>query len=697
MRLTIKQKLSTGFGILLLIFTVFGIVVLNNITRVQEQFSLVVKEDAPATAKANQLYRLVVDMETGQRGFCITQKEEFLEPYNSACDQFNDLMESLKELARHNPDQIKTLERIHRLVNQWQEEAAKPEIDMARRIGARRETNEYAESLKNLAALLETGTGKALLDKIRAEFGRFIKVEEEHCAQRYANSSHTTLHTKRITTWVVLFSIAFGSAVAALSIHVIISSVNRLVKGTKIIGAGDLKHRIEVKGEDEIGQLALTFNQMMDDIERETAGRKQAEQDLIETNRHLERQTILAKDMAAQAEMANKAKSEFLANMSHEIRTPMNSIMGFGDLLAEGDLSADQKDDVNIIREATKDLLNLIDDILDFSKIEAGQLEVNMTECPLGKMLSFLESMMKVQACKKSLDFRVMAGNDLPAHIQTDPFRLQQCLINLVGNAIKFTDQGHVHVKISHHVDRNKPFIHFDIEDTGIGIPQDRQQAIFESFTQADGSTTRKYGGTGLGLTVTKQLTGLLGGKLTLSSEAGKGSVFSLIIPANMDSADRLLPKQGNGLKQSVEESHIPEASTFSGNVLVAEDNETSQALMKLSLARMGLEVSIAKDGHQALKKASSSSFDLILMDIQMPHMNGYEVTRTLRQQGNDTPIVALTAKAMKNDKQNCLEAGCDDYLAKPINRRELRRVLAKYMSDRQDSYDKGNRLSTCT
>jgi len=551
MKLTIRQKLSTGFGILLITFSAFGIVVLTSMNSIQEEFSLVVNVDAPAIAKANQLYRLVVDMETGQRGFCLTQKEEYLEPYNSACNQFNSLMQSTKELIHHNPHQTKVLERIRGLVEQWQERAAKPEIALARMVGTRREMNERAESLRNLSALL---------DQIRANFNSFIKVEEEHYAKRYASSSQTALRTKNITTWIILFAVVFGSAVAALSIRVISSSVNRLVRGTKIIGAGNLSHRIEIKGEDEFEQLAVTFNQMMDDIERETHWRKQAEDDLINTNRHLEKQTMLANKMAARAEAANKAKSEFLANMSHEIRTPMNSIVGFSDLLSEGELSEEQRDDVTIIRQSTKDLLTLIDDILDFSKIEAGQLVADIIECPLGKILSSLQTMMKPQALKKSLDFQVIADNDLPMHIQSDPFRLRQCLINLVGNAIKFTDQGQVYVKVSQHAHENKQYVHFDIEDTGTGIPQDRQQAIFESFTQADGSTTRKYGGTGLGLTITKQLAELLGGKLTLSSEAGKGSVFSLVIPTNMGSSAKHLQKQSNGLDQSVEASHTPKA-----------------------------------------------------------------------------------------------------------------------------------------
>jgi len=454
MRLTIKSKLAAGFGILLVVFAVFGFVVLRNMADVQAQFSYVVEHDTPAIAKANQLYRLVVDMETGQRGFCITQKEEFLEPYNIACDEFNELLGTLKELVSDNPNQIKTLVRICDLVEQWQREAGRPEIAMARKVATHREMNEQPASLKDVAALLEAGTGKVLLDKIRTEFARFINVEEQHAAQRYTTSSRTTRNTTRMTVLMVLFSVIFGSTVAALSIYVIIRSINKLLKGTEIIGSGNLKHRIDIKNRDEIGQLAVAFNRMMDDIEHETAQREQAEKDLTEMNRHLQQQTILAEDMAARAEAANKAKSQFLANMSHEIRTPMNSIVGFSDLLAEEDLTEDQKDNVIIIRESAKDLLSLIDDVLDCSKIEAGQLATNIIDCPLGTLLNSLESMMRPQAIKKSLDFRIITGDDLPARIQSDPHRLRQCLINLVSNALKFTDQGHVHLKVSVHEDK---------------------------------------------------------------------------------------------------------------------------------------------------------------------------------------------------------------------------------------------------
>jgi len=460
-------------------------------------------------------------------------------------------------------------------------------------------------------------------------------------------------------------------------------------------------------------RIDLQGRQQLQATVRDITERKQAEQKLIQAkdelediNRRLLESTAQANDLAAQAEWANAAKSQFLANMSHEIRTPMNAIVGFSGLLADEDLSDHQKEDVNIIRESGRNLLNLIDDILDFSKIEAGQLTVEIIDCSLGKLLNSLEAMMRPQASKKSLDFRIVEGCDLPAHIKSDPHRLQQCLINLVNNALKFTDQGHIHVKVSVCDVKGKHFIHFAVEDTGIGIPEERQDAVFESFTQADGSTTRKYGGTGLGLTVTKQLTELLGGELTLHSEEGKGSVFSLVIPAGMDISGQARLDRRNQSAQRLDDGDRTEPALFCGRVLLAEDVKTNQILMETMLARMGLEVTLVEDGNQALQKALCQSFDLILMDMQMPHMNGYEATRQIREAESadfgfgisdcgmkseiDNPksaiIIALTADAMKGDDQKCLAAGCDDYLAKPIDCGELTRVIARYLGPKQDT-----------
>jgi signal transduction histidine kinase/HPt (histidine-containing phosphotransfer) domain-containing protein len=394
-----------------------------------------------------------------------------------------------------------------------------------------------------------------------------------------------------------------------------------------------------------------------------------------------------------QAEAANQAKSYFLANMSHEIRTPMNGIIGFADLLVEEELPEEQRESVVIIRNCAHDLLKVINDVLDISKIEAGKVDPEMTDCSLGELLQSVVSLTRAKAEEKGLDFRVLPiGQGLPARIVTDPTRLRQCLLNLMGNALKFTEQGHIHLRVSLGPIDDQPCICFAFEDTGIGIGSDRQQTIFESFTQADGSMTREYGGTGLGLTITRKMAELLGGKLAVTSEVGQGSIFTLMIPAGLD----ITKEQSLDMDSLVEPLHRNSdrlvQTRFSGHILLADDVVTNQKVTRRLLENNGVTVTIVENGQQAVAAALTQSFDLILMDIQMPVMNGYEATREIRKTGDRgqktegseikrVPIVALTACAMKGDEQKCLDAGCDEYLSKPVDSSKLLHILSKYLS----------------
>ncbi len=397
----------------------------------------------------------------------------------------------------------------------------------------------------------------------------------------------------------------------------------------------------------------------------------------------------------AQAEHSSRAKGEFLANMSHEIRTPMNSILGFCELLTSTPLNDEQANYVDVIMSSGKNLLQLINDILDFSKIEAGKLTIEKTCFPIQPLLRHLEQMMRPIAERKGLDFRVNWNTDLPDIVESDSARLNQCLINLIGNAIKFTETGYVHVHVSMEDSAEGPRLCFDVEDTGIGISREKQTKIFESFSQADRSISRRYGGTGLGLSITQQLVQLMGGELLLQSQPGCGSVFTLIVPAAPSGA----PMQEQ-LDFSTFNQPQPEVIATAGDrpaparcekdgtvaapaatILIADDSAANQLLIRKMLEKYGvMHVDLADDGKKAVQMAREKAYDLILLDMEMPVMDGYQAAGWIRKGGNKTTLIALTANAMSGDREKCLAAGCDDYLSKPIQTEALRKILRQYL-----------------
>ncbi|MBW8035766.1 MAG: response regulator [Planctomycetes bacterium] len=381
-----------------------------------------------------------------------------------------------------------------------------------------------------------------------------------------------------------------------------------------------------------------------------------------------------------QAEAGTKAKSEFLANISHELRTPMNSIIGFSEILREDGLEGAHGDYIKAIHVAGITLMGIIDDIFDLSSIENGKLEIKIEECSLGDCLEVINSLMRPEAMHKGLKFEILQCGVLPEMIPTDAVRLHQCLVHLVNNAIKFTDEGHVFVNVSMVNEGTGCFVRFDVEDTGIGVAADSYEAILESFTQADGSATRKYGGTGLGLSITSCLAGLLGGSLSLKSKEGGGSIFSLMIPVNFDSGISSMLDRYEYVNRAFEEDEFVGEGRFNGRVLIVDDCRANQERMRLVLEERGIDVVLASDGKECIEKASSEEFDLIFMDIHMPVMNGYEAVKKLRDQCISTPIVAFTAYEMRGDKEKCLAMGCDSYITKPFDESRLLLVLESFI-----------------
>ena len=401
----------------------------------------------------------------------------------------------------------------------------------------------------------------------------------------------------------------------------------------------------------------------------------------ITERKHVDMELAKAKEAA---EAANRSKSEFLANMSHEIRTPMNAILGFADMVVHKDQGkAGRIECAQIIRRNAAHLLELINEILDLSKIEAGQMAMERIACDLPALLSDIVSLTRARAVEKGLDFSVTFQGPIPRLIQSDPLRLRQILVNLLGNSVKFTESGTINVWIADEgVDGPNIVLRVDVVDTGIGMTPEQLERLFRPFTQGDQSITRKFGGTGLGLTISRRFAKLLGGDISVTSKIGIGSTFTLRIDGGPSAGVERI----QGLTESslpIKEDHGVQTNVkVHGRILLVEDGRDNQRLLRMQLSDAGAEVVIAENGQIAVDLATTQPFDLILMDMQMPVLDGYAATIELRRRDVKTPIIALTAFAMAEDRARCMASGCSDYLSKPIDEETLLKTVNQHIAN---------------
>lgn len=654
--LPLRKKLLLSFFCPVLLMLSVSVSVYNN-TQSMVEDNHWVTHTHKAVARAQELLALVVDMETGQRGFLLTGDEVFLEPYKQAIRVWDEKLTTLSQQVSDNPEQVLLLKKIDNLLQTWLITAGRHEIEQ------RRLVQSGEASLDTVIELIHKETGKNLIDQLRGQISHFIDVEEVlidirvKASDRSASTNTLVLFMGTTLAATISIFVAFWCAVR------LNHRIDRLLSASKEVASGRLSEGLTLvespshaSGKDEIAELTLSFQNMAANLVKNAQKVKERTEQLT-----IER---------AKAESAARSKSEFLSTMSHEIRTPMNGVLGLAQIIASESNETITKRNIALILESGEHLMTILNDILDFSKIEENKVVLEHSAFNLSQVLNPVCGSLQPLADEKNIQL-VIKNEVMPGiEFTGDCARLRQILLNLGSNAIKFTGIGHVLFHVT--LDKENSRLFISVNDTGIGIPEDKQSHIFNPFEQADTSTTRQFGGTGLGLAIVSKLVELMNGNISLKSAEGLGAHFLIEIPIAWSE-----PKQ---IKSPILSPSDVALKTSSLQVLLVEDNEVNAVVAKRFCENLGHTVTLAKNGKIATELVQHSQFDLILMDNHMPEMNGIEATYYLRKQLNiDTLLFAYTADVFREAHDSFIDAGADHVLTKPLQKQSFIDALEQF------------------
>jgi len=590
------------------------------------------------------LERDVVIQETGLKQFLVTGNQVFLQAFEDGQTSFSQHYETLTDLIESSFDKNDALHKVETLrvsAQEWESEIADPDISIRKNI------NKTGSTMSDVTALIERETGKNIIDEIRVLLKQFVDVEMNLMTIRELQAQKATDNTIILIISGSILAIVIALIVSFIVSNSIVNKLSKLVRATNKVTKGDYEQNIDYLSNDEFGTLAYSFNEMTKNLKTSIHKMKQATQ----------------------------AKSDFLANMSHEIRTPMNGVLGMLTILEETGLNTKQSDLVNTIRSCGDGLMVILNDILDLSKLEAGKLTIEHQPFQLKHCIEDSIFLLDSLSSAKGLNLIYHIEDKIPDNFLGDLIRIRQILMNLMSNAIKFTEDGDITLKLT--LDRKQDdiyYIRFTIKDNGIGISLEDQQKLFKPFSQVDASTTRKYGGTGLGLIICRQLVEQMKGEIGVKSNFGSGSSFFFSLPLKaIEYTHTERAKLNTEIDNKMSEK-IPL------NILIVEDNPINQVIATNLIERLGYSPSLASNGEKAIEALHEQKFDVVFMDLQMPVMGGIEATKNIIEiWGENRPrIIAMTANVLAEDKQKCFSAGMDDFVGKPIVINEVIEALLK-------------------